>query len=416
MNLKIEKWIIDQKLSKKVTPLFDEAIKSYKASAYKAALLFSYLGLMTILKERIINAQPPPGIPQGMWDQIKRDIQNRESWDKKVFEATQTQNPAVIFPINDTLRREVIYWKDRRNDCAHFKHEQIDYHHVESFWSFLETNLSKLTINGGKDALIRKFKNYFDPSITPPDEDILPLITEIEHAVDAADLRVFFESLENELDDFLEPEYFIVFNAILGNYHNNIADELVDYLKTSNDKLLNFIRSYPDKILYLNLSAEFIRNMWYEKLFTNGINDFNVYSSLLQNNLIRQEDIETANERIVSRLGSQVPSDLERIGLSQHGFYTALKQRLFPEGGIFSFDTCNRLSNLMIHYINSFPLDIEIVESINDSFSNPLQPNNLQARLRTYFTNTQVKKDEFNAILNANAGIHLSDRLDFIRN
>ena len=61
MNLKIEKWIIDQKLSKKVTPLFDEAIKSYKASAYKAALLFSYLGFMTILKERIINAQLPPG-------------------------------------------------------------------------------------------------------------------------------------------------------------------------------------------------------------------------------------------------------------------------------------------------------------------------------------------------------------------
>jgi hypothetical protein len=416
MKLKIENWIIDQKLSKKVTPLFDEAIKSYKASAYKAALLFSYLGFMTILKERIINAQLPPGIPQGMWDQLKRDIQNRESWDKKIFETTQIQNPAIIFPITDTIRREIVYWKDRRNDCAHFKHEQIDYHHVESFWSFLETNLSKLTINGGKDALIRKFKNHFDPSLTAPDEEILPLIVEIENAVEAAELTAFFESLEQELDHPWEPEHFNVFNAILSHYDNNISEELVNYLKSSNEKLLSFIRSFPDKILYLDLSNEFARNLWYEKLFTNSFNDFNVYSSLLQNNMIRQEDIDNANERVVNRLNTQIPADLEKIILIQNRFYNSLKQRLFPDGGIFSFETCNKLSNLMIHYISSFPIDLDIVSSINGSFTNPLQPNVLQARFRTYFTNTPAKKDEFNAVLAGNPEIHLSERLDFITN
>ncbi|HCE57095.1 MAG TPA: hypothetical protein DER09_04650 [Prolixibacteraceae bacterium] len=415
MQLKIENWIVEQKLSRKVTPLFDEAIKSYKASAYKASLLFSYLGFMTILKERIIKSQLPPGIPQGMWDQLKIDVQNRESWDKKVFESTQIHRPAVIFPISDTIKREVVYWKDRRNDCAHFKHEKIDYHHVESFWSFLETNLSKFAVNGGKASLLRKLKNHFDRSITPLDQEINPLIIEIESAVEINELQIFYSEIETELDEIWEPNHFIVYGAILDYYNNQIADELIDYLKVDDNRLISFIRSYPDKIQFLNLHQEFIRDLWYNKLFSNSADDFKVYTGLLQNNLIRPQDIEEANQRVVDRLGTQTPDTYSKVILEQNGFYGILRNRIFPEGGIFAFATANRLTQLIIHYVENFDLDEGIVRAICDTFTNPYKPNTLQDRLRTYFANRPAKKQHFNDIVNGLADLEIPDRLDFIR-
>jgi hypothetical protein len=342
MQLKIEKWVVEQNLSKRVTPLFDEAIKSYKVSAYKASLLFSYLGFMTILKERIIKSQLPPGIPQGMWDQIKVDVQNKEAWDKKVFDSTQKRKPAVIFPISETIRREVVYWKDRRNDCAHFKHEKIDYHHVESFWSFLDTNLSKFTVNGGRSSLVRKLKNHFDLSITPPDQPLNPLINEVESAVEPVELQEFFKEVEIELDEFDEINKFIVFNAILEYYTNQIADDLVDFLKADDTRLLTFLRSHPNKIQYLDLSDEIIRELWYKRLFSESIDDFKVYAGLLQNNLIRNQDIPEANQRIVNRLGyHHKPDTYSKIILEQNGFYPILKERLFPKIGHHSYSTAN---------------------------------------------------------------------------
>jgi hypothetical protein len=50
-RLKIEKWVDNSRFSQGVEMLLGDAIKCYKAEAYRAALLFSYLGFMTALKE-----------------------------------------------------------------------------------------------------------------------------------------------------------------------------------------------------------------------------------------------------------------------------------------------------------------------------------------------------------------------------
>ncbi|EIM72917.1 hypothetical protein A3SI_19066 [Nitritalea halalkaliphila LW7] len=415
MQLKIEKWIVEQKLSAKITPLFDEAIKSYKASAYKASLLFSYLGFMTILKERIIKSQLPPGFPQKLWDKLKTDVQNTEVWDKKVFDSTQRIDPSKIYPISDTLRREVVYWKDRRNDCAHFKHEKIDYHHVESFWSFLETNLSKFTVNGGKASLLRKFKDHFDFTITPPDKEINSLIIEVESAVDVSELKLFFSDIESELDDILDHYHFKVYNEILGYYKNQIADELIEYIKYDDARLLDFIRKYPDKILCLNLDEVFIRDLWYTKLFSNTFDDFKVYTSLLQNNLIRPQDIEEANQKIVRRLTTQTPDTYSKTVLECNGFYDKLKDKIFPESGIPTYAAANQITQQIIHYIENFDLDESIVTAICKTFNRPYIPNVLQDKLRTYFRNRPGKKQEFNNVVNGISDLKIPDSLDFIR-
>src|ERR1700744_4242957 len=122
MKLQFEKWLETHTTSSNAMELFTESLKSYKAGAYKAGLLYSYLGFMTIVKERILTAAIPPGIAAGDWTNIQNKVTNVEHWDTNVYDAIQKYQPSPVFPITDTIRREVGYWKDRRNDCAHFKH------------------------------------------------------------------------------------------------------------------------------------------------------------------------------------------------------------------------------------------------------------------------------------------------------
>lgn len=415
MKLKIENWIIEQKLSSKVTPLFEESIKAYKASAYKASLLFSYLGFMTILKERIINSQPPPGITAPHWSRIVGEVGNKEAWDKKVFEVTQQRSPAEIFPIIESLRIEVLYWKDRRNDCAHFKNEKIDYHHVESFWSFLESNLSKFTVNGGMAALLLKFKNHFDSSLTPPGEDFTPLIVEIESAVEGHQLQQFYQDIRTEFDTFLSDHYYyLIFNHILEHYSNGISEELIVYIKKDKGFLLKFLRSYPDKLQHLNLEKPIIRELWHSMLFDSSRNDFPIYAGLLNNNLIESDQIEEANQKIVDKIGNQVPRDFAIEVLKQHGFYNTLKGKLFPEGGIFIFNTANFLKDLIVHYISLFELDEEVVSAICGTFTNLYEPIYLRQELDTFFTNHPTKKEKFNEIIDSNPELRIPERLSFL--
>jgi predicted metal-dependent RNase len=94
--------------------------------------MFSYLAFLTFLKETIIKSNKPASINQSRWDSILNDLQNDDKWEKRVFEEL-TNSSTPIFNIKEDIRQQIKYWKDRRNDCAHFKDNEIDAHHVESF-------------------------------------------------------------------------------------------------------------------------------------------------------------------------------------------------------------------------------------------------------------------------------------------
>jgi hypothetical protein len=63
--------------------------------------------------------------------------------DAATFDATQHKNPAPIFAIDQELRDQVKFWKDRRNDCAHSKQNQIIAAHCEAFYAFVRSTLNR---------------------------------------------------------------------------------------------------------------------------------------------------------------------------------------------------------------------------------------------------------------------------------
>ena len=118
MRIEFDDWLSSQKISATAESLFKESVVCYKASAYRAALLLSYVGLQTIIKDRLLSANCPSSIPAGQWAGIIRNLTDDDKWDSQVYDAIQMKSPASIFGISDDLRNQIAYWRNRRNDCA----------------------------------------------------------------------------------------------------------------------------------------------------------------------------------------------------------------------------------------------------------------------------------------------------------
>ena len=415
MKLQIEVWLDGQNFNTNSNSLFNESIRAYKASAYKAGLLFSYLGFLTVIKERIIRSTMPPGTPPGLWTHIQRGIQNEEKWDAAVFDAIKQKDPVPVFILPDTIRRDVEYWKDRRNDCAHFKVEDIGAHHVDCFWSFLQTNLPKFVVNGGLANLMLKIERHYDQRYTPANSDITDLVLEIGNILKPGELHDFFVALTDSAVTLIWDADSTIFNIILENYQNHVAAAVVDFFKADDQRLYFFVADHPTKIPILNLDAAQVRRLWYDQLFSDRRNHFHAYATLLNNRLIPAQDINAAHRRVISRIMQQKPEDVHIYNtLKVHGFYDVWKQVLFPENG-YGFKQANANIHAIIHYLENEQVDEQIVKSLFAINNMPLAPRIHLDKLETFLPANPAVKDNIVRI-SLEAGLDITANLAFLQN
>lgn len=153
MKTNFEIWLEDNIYYSNVLSLLNEAVICYKVSANKAALLLSYMAFTDIIRRRLLEAKKPDKIIEGEWIQKRKLLLDDDAAEKEVFDILNRADDKY-FKLNDSIRVQIRYWKDRRNDCAHLKSNPIDSVHVESFWLFLMNNINKFTvIDSGKDLL-----------------------------------------------------------------------------------------------------------------------------------------------------------------------------------------------------------------------------------------------------------------------
>ncbi len=400
MKLPIEVWLSKEKLNEATRTLFKESTICFRAEAYKASLLYSYLGFMLIVKERILQSKAPKDIPQSKWEKTAMSLKDEESWDKAVYEALQTKKPANYFRITETLRREITYWKDRRNDCAHFKNEAIDAHHVESFWSFLEQNLPKITVEGGMLTLILKFKDHFDVSLTPISEDYSNLIEEIEFSVAGNELYEFFEELVSVIFNSNSGiAYHKVLHKIIKRYDNTkISEELIRFMKAHQDLVgQGFLRHHPEYLLDFDFNKKEIREIWYKKLFSDYHNDYPIYCALLKNKLIPEKNILEAHKIIILRTHDVKLTNLQEDILDENKFFEVFIETIENNyhQGYYNSKQGNNHSVLIVAYIKKYGFKESIVKCINKSFNQRRIPNLLKSKLKELFEENPKSKLEY---------------------
>ena len=76
MKLEIENWVLNKGYSNNIRKLFSESVICYRNGAYRASLIFSYIGFLTIIKETIVRAQPTTGFSIPEWKNLISKINN----------------------------------------------------------------------------------------------------------------------------------------------------------------------------------------------------------------------------------------------------------------------------------------------------------------------------------------------------
>lgn len=404
MRLPFENWLAEQDFGAESKELFSEAVTCFKSGAYRGAMLLSYLGFQTVVRDRILAAPAPAGMPASAWASIQTEVRRDDAWDAATFDAIQRQKPAPVFGASDDVRNQVTYWKNRRNDCAHAKRNAISQSHIEAFWLFVQSNLPRIVVNGSRAALLGKIEQHFDPSVTPVGVPVTHLIAEINTAVEPSELKafladvdVFFRRRPKQLFATYPKEGVQFFGAILRGKDGAVADETAALAARSLDLLLPLLRSDPGVCWRFVSFPTAIRKVWHDRLFENGRDDLEVLCAMVSTGAIPPTQVEEALRCAIEKFHDEVPTAACELVLEQHGFYELFKECAFGQELIDDFDWGNGNVEMVVRTLTKVPIDESIVRAISSVFDKHNYPFALRDRLEEFFAAHPMIRDAVKA-------------------
>lgn len=407
MKIKFQDWIESNHFSEDAQHLLESSVVCYKSGAYSASLLMAYLGFLVVLKERLMQASKPALFRQSTWDTMTTNLQNENQWEEALVKALNRQEikdsakvriQDPVFVIHQNIRDQITYWRGRRNDCAHHRDNAIRESHVESFWSFLEGNLWKITVEGGKATLINKFTRHYDIRYTPADADIMPLIREIKHAVEKTEMQDFWETLfagANNLFDY-EPEVDLI-RKIISLNDTELTSSLIKFITAHQNLLYGCINEFPSLLIHLNWDEQTVRNFWKTKLLSMR-NVISVFAAMLRNDLIPDNEIEDAMEHVASVC--KYTDDLDdHLILKNKNFGECIYKVLFVQNSksqLQYWKYMNANYPFYTQYIKLYPLKDEVVAVLCEELDKTTWKSNfLIDSLNALFKSDIAKKQEF---------------------
>ncbi len=383
MQLHIETWVSERQFSAEVNTLFEESAKCYKASAYRASLLFSYLAFQTIIKERVLKAGKPDHINEHQWSAIHNKLRDDDNWDAEVIECIKkSDSNKKIFDINEDLRQQAIYWKNRRNDCAHSKRNIITDVHVESLWYFIKANINQFVLPGSQSSLINKIKIHFDTNYTAEDKSFDYLINECKQIIDQSNVASFisalFEMFEEEYPFGLftnDRELEFIEALILAD--QTISREFTEKITQNEEFYLTFIEDRPSRLQYFLQFEEILRKTWRVHLLKGSKVSLSLLAALLRYDIIPTDKRINVYLKTINKGFDLNVKEADWEILIDNGFIEQLRQAIFidyQEQGrlINNFEWANKKVRIALYYLKNFEIDQVIVRNIANTFiANP---------------------------------------------
>lgn len=382
-------WLEDQPINEAARALFDEGIICYSAGAYRAALVFSYIGFLRTVAHRLMIATRPINVPETLWNQIQTRVREDLTWEDTTYDSLQRQQPASLFLLDEDLRNQLQYWRGRRNDAAHARTNEIAAVHVESFWLFVRSNLSRIIVSGGRIGLFERFRRHFDPGYTPPEADFSHLVREIPQSVRPQEYRDFLRDLLQLTGDIETPEMpvdeypdltkrgTLLLRHIDSLQDQHLREAVADELRQDQRLLIGALLNIPSLTLYFareGAVASFMRKLWRDLLpferdqyyHPHPISrSLGVVAFMLRNSLIPAQQREEALNHILDKLFEGYPhgeySDEVLDELAPFGFWEAVHHRAFAQG--WNGWWLSRNIILGIEYLTRFPVDVHVARA-----------------------------------------------------
>ena len=321
--------------------LFEDSIRCFDAGIYRQAYLLAYQGFTQYIRNIVRDAKMPTGYDPNKWNGVQAKLKNEKEFDEQVFTCIQQKNcptgtpPVVaILDMPDTLRDDFTFWRNRRNDCAHYKAYDINASHVLAFYSMLNQYMLKITVEGGMKSLLREFKDAFDPAKTSPQKSIQPLVDKILKMVHQSEMNDFFDGLQSATRFHFGTKFYSILEGILSGSNKELKNYVIDYLRQSND-LVDFLSHYPEKVGQLVAKDE-VRTLWYSKLIYCR-ERFSIVAELISVGLLVECEVAECLERSIDNAYSQNDgmgsiSEAKTNLLIKYGLLDSLKStKLNPE-------------------------------------------------------------------------------------
>lgn len=388
MKLYFESWIERQGINGSAKGFFEEAITCFKVSAYRGAYMLTYLGFQTLIRERLLLSDPPSSnlLPNQLkWTETLKKLRDSTQWDTEVNRLIAVDNSGVeknIFMINRDVRKEAMYFKDKRNACVHGK-DLISYPNVESLWMFIQNHSGKFMVNSGIEGYIQQVKLHFNPIENDPRSDFSELLNRIANVVHDDQYEEFFTKLYRALPLHYRSEDFVkrFWYAIANSDDHIIRENFIQYLNKNIVVFSEFVHTFPDLLRFFSDTETTLRKYWNNYLpktvFYSESKDklYDITHWLLENNKVPDSEREDFWQLwIKNKTLGWLYQDFSKemiILLENYGYVQAYRSYILSKSTAWHYrESWYSQEQLLPLYLAYFELDSEFVEHINKALGN----------------------------------------------
>ena len=276
--------------------ILNDAIRCYRHDIARPALMLSYIAFIQAIRNNLLNSEMPDGFKDKRWQSAMDNLRSDSKWDETVIDCIKMRDKGdddpAFFQIADTLRDDVCYWRNRRNDCAHYKDSEITLSHVSAFWVFMMDNYNKFTPIGSLQQSINEYNRHFDISLTPRGTSTERIFKRLSHVIKTQeDLELFLNATSSNMD--FKPQCDLVHDLLIDGYHKELA---ITFLKGEMKRLKAYLYARPkDVSLILGNDPTMTRKIWYDDLRL-SCRCMNVYVEMLRAKMLTDAEIKESLE------------------------------------------------------------------------------------------------------------------------
>lgn len=255
MHLEIENWA-EKNLCEDGKMLMEEAVSSYKAGAYRAAYLMSYLAFKTSIRENILQSCNPDSdnISEACWrEQIIEKLENDNTWEETLngiitSAKANGQGVAAVFKfVNyERTKSRFDFWRGIRNSCAHARHEKITAATIEHFWDYMRDDLPEFYALGGEKYLVERL-SYTYMYFASVGQDVLEELLHGILVVFKKKVKCCFEGLyeRNRFCLNLNERNIDFWKTIVNSSEVKIKEAFIDFLYEHMDSFIVWYSEFP---------------------------------------------------------------------------------------------------------------------------------------------------------------------------
>ena len=267
--------------------ILNDAIRCYRNGIARPALMLSYIAFIQAVRDNLLKSDMPKGFNEPRWKACMSKLRQENAWDEQVISCIKCRDNPPYFELTDSLRDDVCFWRNRRNDCAHYKDSEITLSHVAAFWFFIMDNYNKFTPIGSLMQSVNDYKRHYNVSITPKGTSTEVIFKRLCLAIKTEDdLLLFLKETDSCME--YEEQAQLLHDLLMDERHKS---KVISLLTVKLKRVKMYLALKPaDVSVVLGNNPEMTRKFWYED-FMLFASCANVYVEMLRAKMIPQGEI-----------------------------------------------------------------------------------------------------------------------------